>query len=56
MNKRIAILGATSHIAKGLISNFAKDTKYKLFLFAVYDIGNMFRYDVDFNLIVNVAE
>ena len=34
MNKRIAILGATSHIAKGLISNFAQNTECKLFLFA----------------------
>ena len=34
MKKRIAILGATSHIAKGLISNFAEDSKCRLFLFA----------------------
>ena len=30
----IAILGATSHIAKGLIFNFSKHTDYKVFLFA----------------------
>lgn len=34
MNKRIAILGATSHIAKGLIYNFCKDKTNKLYLFA----------------------
>lgn len=34
MNKRIAILGASSHIAKGLIDNFCKDKTKKLFLFA----------------------
>src|SRR3989339_1686542 len=32
--KRIAILGATSHIAKGLINNFTNEVAYKLFLFA----------------------
>jgi len=31
---RIAILGATSQIAKNLISYFLKDSKYELFLFA----------------------
>ena len=34
MGKKIAILGATSHIAKGLILNFTKNRKNKLFLFA----------------------
>ncbi|MFA5275872.1 MAG: NAD-dependent epimerase/dehydratase family protein [Candidatus Omnitrophota bacterium] len=34
MRKKIAILGATSHIAKGLILNFLKDKKNSLFLFA----------------------
>ena len=34
MKKRIAILGATSHIAKGLIDNFCKDGEVKLNLFA----------------------
>ncbi len=34
MRKKIAILGATSHIAKGLIYNFVHKNKYKLFLFA----------------------
>ncbi|MBU2102976.1 MAG: NAD(P)-dependent oxidoreductase [Candidatus Omnitrophica bacterium] len=34
MNKRIAILGATSHIAKGIIYNCMQDKKYDLFLFA----------------------
>lgn len=34
MNKRIAILGATSHIAKGLIDNFCRDKVNKLHLFA----------------------
>jgi nucleoside-diphosphate-sugar epimerase len=34
MNKRIAILGATSHIAKGLIDNFCEDKANKLYLFA----------------------
>jgi nucleoside-diphosphate-sugar epimerase len=34
MKKRIAILGATSHIAKGLILNFLKDKKSSLSLFA----------------------
>ncbi len=34
MKIRIAILGATSHIAKGLICNFTQSKEYKLFLFA----------------------
>lgn len=34
MNKKIAILGATSHIGKGLIYNFIRENEYKLFLFA----------------------
>lgn len=34
MKKRIAILGATSHIAKGLIINFLEDKKSSLSLFA----------------------
>lgn len=34
MKKRIAILGATSHIAKGLILNFLQNKKNSLFLFA----------------------
>lgn len=34
MNKKIAILGATSHIAKGLVYNFIREDDYKLFLFA----------------------
>jgi len=34
MNKKIAILGATSHIAKGLILNFKQSKKNELFLFA----------------------
>jgi nucleoside-diphosphate-sugar epimerase len=35
MRRKIAILGATSHVAKGLIYNFLKDNKeYTLFLFA----------------------
>ncbi|MFA5410447.1 MAG: NAD-dependent epimerase/dehydratase family protein [Candidatus Omnitrophota bacterium] len=34
MNESIAILGATSHIAKGLIYNFIKTGKNRLFLFA----------------------
>ena len=34
MKKKIAILGATSHIAKGLIFNFTKSKKDELFLFA----------------------
>jgi len=34
MSIRIAILGATSHIAKGLICNFTQSKEYKLFLFA----------------------
>lgn len=34
MNKKIAILGATSHIAKGLIFNFTKSEINELFLFA----------------------
>ncbi|NLE90945.1 MAG: NAD(P)-dependent oxidoreductase [Elusimicrobia bacterium] len=34
MQRRIAILGATSHIAKGLILNFLQNTKNSLFLFA----------------------
>jgi len=33
-SKKIAILGATSHIAKGLICNFIQEGKNKLFLFA----------------------
>lgn len=32
--KNIAILGATSHIAKGLIYNFGKTSEYELYLFA----------------------
>jgi nucleoside-diphosphate-sugar epimerase len=32
--KEIAILGATSHIAKGLINNFSKNDNYSLSLFA----------------------
>lgn len=32
--KKIAILGATSHIAKGLILNFCKNDRHKLYLFA----------------------
>ncbi|MCX6727155.1 MAG: NAD-dependent epimerase/dehydratase family protein, partial [Candidatus Shapirobacteria bacterium] len=31
---RIAILGATGHIAKGLIENFISDTSHQLFLFS----------------------
>jgi nucleoside-diphosphate-sugar epimerase len=31
---RVAILGATSHIAKNLISCFLRDSRYELFLFA----------------------
>jgi nucleoside-diphosphate-sugar epimerase len=31
---RIAIMGATSHIAKGLINNFIRDPEARLFLFA----------------------
>lgn len=34
LNKKIAILGATSHIAKGLIYNFNKEEANELFLFA----------------------
>lgn len=34
MNKKIAILGATSHIAKGLMLNFIQSKEDKLFLFA----------------------
>jgi len=34
MKKRIAILGATSHIAKGLIFNFSRHTTDELYLFA----------------------
>lgn len=34
MSTRIAILGATGHIAKGMIHNFAQNKKYNLFLFA----------------------
>jgi len=34
MNNGIAILGATSHIAKGLIYNFIKNKRAKLFLFS----------------------
>lgn len=34
MNKKIAILGATSHIAKGLMLNFMQSKGDKLFLFA----------------------
>lgn len=34
MNKRIAILGATSHIAKGLTDNFCKVKANRLYLFA----------------------
>jgi len=34
MKNRIAILGATGHIAKGLICNFIQSKGYKLFLFA----------------------
>ena len=34
MKNRIAILGATSHIAKGLILNFIKSKENELFLFA----------------------
>lgn len=34
MKKKIAILGATSHIAKGLILNFMQSKEDKLFLFA----------------------
>lgn len=37
MNRKIAILGATSHIAKGLIDNFCKDRTNKLYLFARSD-------------------
>ncbi|OGS46372.1 MAG: hypothetical protein A2539_01150 [Elusimicrobia bacterium RIFOXYD2_FULL_34_15] len=33
-NQKIAILGATSHIAKGLIYNFDKEKRHNLFLFA----------------------
>lgn len=33
-NKKIAILGATSHIAKGLISNFLQDGNFELHLYA----------------------
>ncbi len=33
-NKRIAILGATGHIAKGLITQFASSGQHELFLFA----------------------
>ena len=32
--KKIAILGATSHIAKGLIENFSKTREYELYLYA----------------------
>ena len=32
--KKIAILGATGHIAKSLIYNFKKSDKYNLYLFA----------------------
>lgn len=38
MNKKIAILGATSHIAKGLIFNFAKSKMNELFLFARFPV------------------
>ncbi|MDD5584634.1 MAG: NAD(P)-dependent oxidoreductase [Candidatus Omnitrophica bacterium] len=34
MSIRIAILGATGHIAKGMICNFMQDERYSLFLFA----------------------
>ncbi len=34
IKEKIAILGATSHIAKGLICNFVRKNKYKLFLYA----------------------
>ena len=34
MKKKIAILGATSHIAKGLMLNFIQNKEDKLFLFA----------------------
>ena len=34
MKKKIAILGATSQIAKGLILNFMKSKRVELFLFA----------------------
>ena len=34
MNKKISILGATSHIAKGLIFNFSREKNAELFLFA----------------------
>lgn len=34
VKKKILILGATSHIAKGLICGFARKNKYKLFLYA----------------------
>ena len=33
-NKKIAILGASSHIAKGLIFNFMHSEGFELFLFA----------------------
>lgn len=36
MGKKICILGATSHIAKGLTWNFSKDDNYRLYL---YDIN-----------------
>jgi len=34
IKKKIVILGATSHIAKGLICNFSRENKNKLFLYA----------------------
>lgn len=35
--KKIAILGATGHIAKSLISNFKRSENYNLYLFARSD-------------------
>ncbi|MGA2775490.1 MAG: NAD-dependent epimerase/dehydratase family protein [Candidatus Omnitrophota bacterium] len=45
MNKKIAILGATSHIAKGLIYNFVISGSNKMFLFARSSkrVGNFLR-------------
>jgi hypothetical protein len=34
MKKKVCIIGATSHIAKGLIHKFYKDSNYEMFLYA----------------------
>lgn len=54
MSKNIAILGATSHIAKGLIFEFSKQKEeYKLILF-VRNKEKLFKFLLEYNINVNL--